>query len=217
MTAETTLLIARHGNTFSEGETLRRVGAGTDIPLVASGRRQAKLLALFLQKENLIPDIVYSSHLKRAVETAEIILDTLEMTETHGIRREDIFNEIDYGPDEGKPEAEVLARLGADALKAWDEDAVVPLGWNVLPDELIQNWLDFGEKITEIFKGQKVLVVTSNGIARFAPYLTGDFEHFKSVHNIKLATGAVSRLTHDGEKWRVGFWNTRPEKILQAA
>lgn len=211
----TTLLIARHGNTFSPGDILCRVGAGTDIPLVESGRAQGTYLGQFLAQKNLIPDIAYSSHLKRAKETASLALDAMGLSLP--ITEDKIFNEIDYGPDEGKPEEDVVARLGEDVLKAWDKDAIVPNGWNVTPDELIQGWMDFGKTVAKNYAGKTILVVTSNGIARFAPYLTGDFDSFKQNHNIKLSTGAVSKMDFDGTNWSVDFWNTKPAKILNAA
>ena len=40
----TTLIIARHGNTFDKGDIPTRVGARTDLPLVEKGRAQAKAL-----------------------------------------------------------------------------------------------------------------------------------------------------------------------------
>lgn len=211
----TTLLIARHGNTFGPDDTLCRVGAGTDIPLVESGRMQGTYLGQFLAQENLRPDQVYSSELKRAKETAQLALNAMGLNLP--ITTDKIFNEIDYGPDEGQPEEDVIARLGAEALAAWDQDAIVPPGWNVTPDALKQDWLDFGAQLTTKHSGETVLVVTSNGIARFAPYLTGDFDGFKAQHNIKLSTGAVSKMDFDGTKWSVDFWNTKPVKSLRAA
>ncbi|TNE31788.1 MAG: phosphoglycerate mutase, partial [Alphaproteobacteria bacterium] len=143
----TRLLIARHGNTFSADDILCRVGAGTDIPLVESGRRQAKLLGQFLAQEDLIPDLVYSSRLQRAAETATLALAEMPLPAPLTLQQDDSFNEIDYGIDEGKPEDEVVARLGIDALQSWDQDAIVPEGWHVDPQALIQNWLDFGAEI----------------------------------------------------------------------
>ena len=55
-----------------------------------------------------------------------------------------------------------------------------------------------------------VMVVTSNGIARFAPYLTGDFAGFARDYNIKLATGALAILEHGATGWIVKEWNIRP-------
>ncbi len=40
----TRLVIVRHGNTFEAGETPRRIGARTDLPLTAAGLEQAEAL-----------------------------------------------------------------------------------------------------------------------------------------------------------------------------
>lgn len=211
----TTLLIARHGNTFGPGDVLRRVGAGTDLPLVDSGKAQARALGAFLKQKNLIPDAVYSGALQRVRQTAELALESLGVSVP--VTETPLFNEIDYGPDEGKPEEDVIKRLGKDALTAWDQNAVAPDGWNVDPDQLVQNWLAFGKKMLTEHAGQTVLVVTSNGIARFAPHLTGAFEDFKSRHPLKLSTGAVAGLTFDGNTWDIDFWNVKPLEELAAA
>ncbi|MCD8562767.1 MAG: histidine phosphatase family protein, partial [Alphaproteobacteria bacterium] len=68
----TTLIIARHGNTFGPGDTVTYVGGRTDLPLVEKGVEQAKALGRYLKDNRLIPDVVYSSLLKRTQETARI-------------------------------------------------------------------------------------------------------------------------------------------------
>ena len=65
----TTLIIARHGNTFEDGEPPRRVGARTDLPLTNKGRMQARAVGLWLKENKLMPDVVYSSTLQRTIET----------------------------------------------------------------------------------------------------------------------------------------------------
>ncbi|MDD3371904.1 MAG: histidine phosphatase family protein, partial [Alphaproteobacteria bacterium] len=101
-------------------------------------------------------------------------------------------------------------RVGAEALRAWDEDAVVPPGWKVDVAEIIRGWLDFGAEISRDYAGKTVLAVTSNGIARFAPHLTGDFEGFKASHKLKISTGALCILIHEDGAWRVEAWNVKP-------
>ena len=204
----TTLIIARHGNTFGPGDTPTRVGAHTDLPLVEKGIEQAKALGKYLNENRLIPDVVYSSNLKRTYDTAKIAIK--ESNVTNPIYQLDIFNEIDYGPDENKIEADVIARIGENAIKAWDQDAIVPEGWKVDPDEIIQNWKDFADQVCAFDDNETALVVTSNGIARFAPYITGDFKGFTAKHSIKLSTGAFGILKHDGAGWRVEGWNIKP-------
>src|SRR5581483_3833292 len=58
----TTLIIARHGNTFSLGETVTRVGI-TDLPLVESGLKQGLQLGTYLRANHLLPDIIFTSKL----------------------------------------------------------------------------------------------------------------------------------------------------------
>lgn len=204
----TTLIIARHGNTFEAGQVPTRVGARTDLPLVAKGEEQAKAIGRYLKEHGYIPDVVYASTLQRTIRTAELAIK--ETGVTNPVFSLDIFNEIDYGPDENKPEADVIARIGQQAIKDWDERAIVPDGWIVDPDTIIQNWINFADQISAHDDNETVLVVTSNGTARFAPYITGNFENFRQNFDIKLATGALGILKHNIEsEWHVEGWNLK--------
>lgn len=210
----TTLLIARHGNTFTPEQTPTRVGARTDLPLVESGIQQGTLLGRYLKQEGLLPDVVFTSTLKRTQQTAQAALDAA------GVRLPltplDIFNEIDYGVDENQPEDAVIARLGAEALRLWDEEAIVPSGWQVDPEAIITAWKHFAADLLNNHTGNTILVVTSNGIARFAPHLTGDFAAFRQQHPIKIATGALCSFTHNATTpyWNCTAWNLKPAKLL---
>lgn len=211
------LIIARHGNTFTADETPTRVGARTDLPLVEKGIAQALALGRDLKERGLIPDVVYSSTLQRTKETAALALQAMEVKLP--VYALDIFNEIDYGPDENKPESEVIARVGAQAIKDWDKHARVPQGWLVDPDEVIQNWHRFAHSLTktqDTVSGEilplheTTLVVTSNGIARFAPHVTESFENFRENYALKLKTGSYGILLFSKGKWEIEGWNIVP-------
>ena len=203
----TKLIIARHGNTFGPENTPTRVGARTDLPLVESGRDQARNIGHWMQAQRICPDVVYSSSLRRTIETAEIAIAQTPFPQP--VFPLDIFNEIDYGPDENQPEEKVIERLGPQAIKDWDERAIVPEGWVVSPDEIIQNWQNFTAHA--VAEGQdSVMVVTSNGIARFAPHILGDFEEFAADHKIKLSTGALAVFEYKNGLWGCSDWNFRP-------
>ena len=204
----TVLIIARHGNTFESGETPRRVGARTDLPLTAKGREQAASIGKWLMANKRTPDVVYCSALQRTRQTAEIaIKETNFKQPAYPL---DIFNEIDYGPDENKTDEDVIARIGAQSLKDWDEHAPVPPGWLADPEKITRDWHGFADQISQHDDNETVLVVTSNGIARFAPHITGDFEKFRAGHDLKIATGAVCVFIHENGKWRVDAWNVKP-------
>ena len=204
----TRLIIARHGNTFGPGDTPTRVGRRTDLPLVASGEAQARRIGLYLLHHRMVPDAVFAAPLKRSLDTARLAVETLGRDLP--ITVDGRFNEIDYGPDENQPESAVVARIGAQALRGWDEHAAVPPGWQADPQAIIRNWLAFGDICRQSFSDQTTLVVTSNGIARFAPHLTGDFEGFRNRHGIKIATGALCFLQLQGDRWDIVQWNVRP-------
>lgn len=198
----TTLIIARHGNTFGPGDTVTYVGGRTDLPLVESGIEQARALGRYLKDNRLIPDVVYASTLKRTQDTARIAVK--ESGITNPVFALDIFNEIDYGIDENQPADLVKARVGEAALKAWDEYAIPPDDWEVDTGEIIANWQGFADQICAHNDNETVLVVTSNGIAKFAGFITGDGPC------PKLATGTLGIFTHDGQVWSLKEWGVKP-------
>ncbi|MGQ0526436.1 MAG: histidine phosphatase family protein [Alphaproteobacteria bacterium] len=204
----TTLIIARHGNTFEDGETPRRVGARTDLPLTGKGREQSRAIGRYLKENQLIPDVIYASTLQRTIETAKLAVK--ESGVTNPVFELAIFNEIDYGPDENKTEQDVMARIGREAIANWDQKGVVPPGWLADPALIIRNWLDFAGQITAHDDNETVLIVTSNGLARFAPHITGDFESFRKTHPLKLTTGALGIFVFENGKWLAKGWNIRP-------
>jgi len=203
----TILIIARHGNTFSKGQAPTRVGGRTDLPLVDTGKHQAQKLGAWLKETNFLPEVTYSSDLRRTKDTAEIALE--ESGYNQPVFPLAIFNEIDYGVDENQTEDKVIARIGEKAIQDWDNHAIVPNGWQFDPDECIQNWKDFAQHIIDDDQ-DTIMVVTSNGIARFAPHITGDFDEFKQKHSMKLSTGCVGLLKYENNQWHVVDWNVKP-------
>ncbi len=205
---QTTIIISRHGNTFGTQDTPTRCGAHTDLPLVESGLKQADALGLYLKQFK--PTAFYSGPLLRHTQTTDsVIAHCAPKADMHIM---DKFSEIDYGPDENKTEDIVVARLGEEAIKAWNESATVPEGWIVDVDQIIQDWIDFGTMVRKNHAGKTIYLCSSNGIMRFIPYMTGDFENFKKTHDLKIKTGAYCVLTHetDGAHWKIDVWNARP-------
>lgn len=207
----TRIIIARHGNTFTKEQTPTRVGGRTDLPLVESER--GTNIGKYLKMKNLMPDVVFAAPLKRTMETAQLAIS--EMALPLDVLPEDCFREIDYGPDENKPEAEVIARVGEDALKLWNEKAIAPEGWQVDVPGIISTWKDWADKVAKDYKDRNVLIVSSNGVIRFAPYITGNFEAFAAEHDIKVGTGSLCIFEkEEGQPWECRAWNLKPAKEL---
>lgn len=200
-----TLLVARHGNTFDRGATVLRIGQRTDLPLSESGQQQARALGQWLSEKYPIIDRVIVSTLQRTQQTARWALPHLPF-EIYPM-----LDEIDYGVDEGKSEAEVIARVGAGALKRWDAAGVPAAGWHVDPARIIQQWQTLaGTCVQAHKKKQVILAITSNGIARFAPYITTGFCISQAGYSLKLNTGALSAFEYSAAGWRLDYWNRMP-------
>lgn len=203
----TDIYIVRHGNTFDKGDTITRVGARTDLPLSSSGQTQAEALALHFMA--LVPDgfsAAYCSVLQRTRQTAEVILAVRDVRPD--LETLEFLREVDYGVDENQPEDAVVARLGEAVLAAWDEDAVAPPGWDVDPEGLKGAWRELLQSIALDGATEPVLIVTSNGVARFV--LDAITEYETQPDSIKLKTGAYGQIrTHD-EAVTLVSWNVRP-------
>ena len=208
----TRIIIARHGNTFTKEQTPLRVGARTDLPLVETER--GTNIGKYLKMRNFLPTIVFAAPLKRTMETAQLAIKALDKNVP--LAEDNRFTEIDYGPDEAKTEDEVIARIGQKAMDDWNTKAIVPDGWIVSVDGIIKAWKEFADEIEKKYKNQTVLVVSSNGIIRFAPYLTGNFQKFAENFNIKVGTGGVCILEkNDGDTdWTVKDWGIKPKDYL---
>jgi len=202
------IIIARHGNTFDTGDKVVRVGCKTDLPLSSSGTHQAMHIGKFLKTNRIKVHAVFTSNLSRTIETANIALEEAGIDVP--VEQREIFNEIDYGPDEGKTDEEVIARVGERALQDWNSLAVVPPGWLVDPEKIVEDWKNFAAEMLEKYTDQTVMVVTSNGIARFAPYLSHNFLEFTKEHSIKLATGALAAMSYKDDSWHIDYWNEQP-------
>ncbi len=211
-----TLLIARHGNTFDSGDTILRVGKQTDLPLSNSGRKQAQSLGHFLQEKYPKIDHVIVSQLQRTQQTAAEALP--------GVRFEinPFFDEIDYGVDDGKQESEVIQRIGEQALKQWEEQGIPPSGWKVEPEKIRHGWQEFAQCLVDRNNvgesgarpsqiNTTILVVTSNGIARFAPYIL-EANLSENLSGLpKMKTGAISCFQFAQERcWGLDYWNLLP-------
>ena len=203
-----TIYIVRHGNTFDKGDTVTRVGARTDLPLSSSGVQQAKSLAEYFAAADVQFSRVFSSPLQRTRQTADAI--NVAQKSPKPVEFLEFLREIDYGVDENRPEPEVVNRIGQAALDRWESSAVVPDGWLLDTQALIRAWtMHFSQLVTSSDDIGPVLMVTSNGIARFALQIAS--QPVAQNFPLKLSTGAygVLELNTSG-RITAQDWNVRP-------
>lgn len=201
-------VVVRHGNTFAPGETPRRIGARTDLPLTAAGIEQARALGQRFADRGWEFAQALVSPLRRTRETAAAIL-AAQPTPAPTPQAATFLREIDHGPDEGATEAAVLARVGRSALDAWDSRAEPPPEWVVEGEERQIAWRRLFARDASI---GPVLLVTSNGAARFALLAEPELrEAAATLPSLKLATGSYGVIARDAAGvLEIRAWNETP-------
>ena len=201
-------VIVRHGNTFERGETPRRIGARTDLPLTTTGHEQAQALGSYFARQGIRFDHAIVSPLERTRQTAQAIFARQEAALQPEVC--EFLREVDYGPDENQPEDAVRARIGQLALDTWEREATPPEGWIVDADTRLAQWRE--RLRNERGRKRNTLVVASNGSARFALLADpGLSAAAKTLGSLKLPTGGfgILRLNDQGD-WSISQWGSRP-------
>ncbi|SDQ83712.1 phosphoglyceromutase [Quadrisphaera sp. DSM 44207] len=118
-----TLVLLRHGE--SEWNAKNLFTGWVDVPLSEKGRAEALRGGQLLRDEGLLPDVVHTSLLRRAITTAHIALDAADR---HWIpvRRSWRLNERHYGALQGKDKKQTLAEFGEEQFRTWRRSYDVP-------------------------------------------------------------------------------------------
>ena len=154
----TTILLARHGETDWNLEG--RFQGWADPPLNATGRAQAVDLSVALMAEELA--VVYSSPLRRAHETAEVVAASRGL-EPVGV---DALREVDVGSWSGLTRAEIEQRFPEQYARWLDYGQ----GWEdgETYDEMAQRVVAALLDLAAAHDGERILAVTHGGPMRAA-------------------------------------------------
>jgi 2,3-bisphosphoglycerate-dependent phosphoglycerate mutase len=147
--SEHTLVLLRHGQ--SEWNEKNLFTGWVDVGLTDLGRTEARRGGELLVERDLLPDVVHTSVMRRAIETAQIALDAADRM-WPPVRRSWRLNERHYGALQGKDKAATLAEYGEEQFMTWrrsydtpppplpDDDEWSQVGddtYATLPDEVV--------------------------------------------------------------------------------
>jgi len=118
-----TLILLRHGE--SEWNAKNLFTGWVDVRLSQTGESEAVRAGELLKAKGLTPDLLHTSLLRRAIQTANIALDTCDR---HWIpvQRTWRLNERHYGALQGKDKKATLAQFGEEQFKLWRRSYDVP-------------------------------------------------------------------------------------------
>jgi 2,3-bisphosphoglycerate-dependent phosphoglycerate mutase len=110
------LLLVRHGQSTWNLENL--FTGWTDVDLSAQGVAEAQRAGLEIGRAGVLPDVVYTSVLKRAIRTEWLILEAMDLLWLPVVR-DWRLNERHYGALQGLNKAQTAAQYGAAQVKIW--------------------------------------------------------------------------------------------------
>ena len=111
-----TLILLRHGESTWNAQNL--FTGWVDVPLSEKGIAEAQRGGELLASEGLLPDVVHTSLLRRAISTANISLD---VADRHWIevKRDWRLNERHYGALQGKNKKQTMEEFGEEQFMLW--------------------------------------------------------------------------------------------------
>jgi len=110
------LILLRHGQSQWNAKNL--FTGWVDVALSSQGEAEAKRAGELLKEKNLLPDVLHTSLLTRAIHTAEIALEACER-KWIPVSRSWRLNERHYGALQGKDKAATLKEYGEEQFKLW--------------------------------------------------------------------------------------------------
>ncbi|QEW03848.1 phosphoglyceromutase [Microbacterium lushaniae] len=123
MSAPYTLILLRHGQ--SEWNKTNQFTGWVDVRLTDQGKAEAARGGELLAEAGLLPDILHTSVLSRAIQTANIALDTADRLWIP-VKRSWRLNERHYGALQGKDKAQTLEEFGNEQFMLWRRSFDVP-------------------------------------------------------------------------------------------
>ena len=214
------LVLIRHGE--SEWNKLNLFTGWTDVDLSDTGRKEAAAGGRALAEEGFDFDICFTSYLKRAIHTLNIVLDEMNRAWLPVIKTWKL-NERHYGALQGLNKAETAAKYGDEQVKIWrrsfdvEPPALEPgderdphtqdIYRSVPADELpyteclkttiARAWPYFEETIAPRMRaGERVLIAAHGNSLRA---LVMQFEHLtpEEILNVNIPTGIPLVYTFD--------------------
>lgn len=215
------IFLCRHGNTFGPdqqgGERVFMCGSLNNIPLVESGRIQARNMAKYFVSNNIKPTAIYANHLIRTWEYAVIIKEYFfnQLNIAIPLYKDERLVELDYGNWSGLTKNEVINKFGQQAWDDWQNKRIIPNqsphNWQMTREEITNNIHNFfADLIVRHHQDETILAIGSQGSITFVNELfDGGMEQAIKEDHYKIKTGRFTEINYDN-KWNLIKWNEKP-------
>jgi len=212
-----TLILLRHGE--SEWNAKNLFTGWVDVPLSEKGRAEAIRGGTLMKEEGLLPDVVHTSLLRRAINTANLSLDAADR---HWIpvKRDWRLNERHYGALQGLDKKQTRDQYGEEQFMRWrrsydtpppeielgsqfSQDADPRYAGQAIPrseclKDVLERMLPYwqGEIVPDLQAGKVVLVAAhGNSLRALIKHLDGLDE--QTITGLNVPTGIPLRYELD--------------------
>ncbi|MFA5109166.1 MAG: 2,3-bisphosphoglycerate-dependent phosphoglycerate mutase [Patescibacteria group bacterium] len=181
------IVLLRHGESTWNKKGL--FTGWTDVDLSAHGREEARSAGKSLKRKGFIFDYAFTSRLKRAIKTLDLVLKELKLTDIP-IKNDWRLNERRYGDLQGRSKQAMIEKYGERQVFLWRRGYTTrpPAGESLQDVErrVVPYWK---EKISpQIKKGKRVIISASgNSLRALVKYL--DKLSASAVAELNIPTG----------------------------
>ena len=193
-----TLILVRHG----ESEwNLKNLFTGWRNPdLTEKGIGEARATGKALKAKGIVPDCYYTSALRRAQHTLDLMLEEMEILNVT-ITRNVALNERDYGDLAGLNKDDARAKWGEEQVLIWRRSYdVPPPGGESLKDTAARTLPYYDAEILPLLKAGKTVLVAAHGNSLRAMVMAIEGLTPEQILKRELATGepVVYKIGADG-------------------
>src|SRR5689334_25440779 len=215
-----TLILLRHGE--SEWNQKNLFTGWVDVDLTDKGRAEGARAGELLVADGLLPDVLYTSLLRRAITTANLALDKADRLWIP-VHRDWRLDERHYGALQGLNKAETKEKYGEEQFMAWRRSYDTPpppieAGSKYSQDtdpryadinggplteclkDVVERFVPYyeGTIVPDLRAGRTVLIAAhGNSLRALVKYLDGMSD--EDVVNLNIPTGIPLRYDLDGE------------------
>jgi 2,3-bisphosphoglycerate-dependent phosphoglycerate mutase len=162
-----TLVLLRHGQSVWNAENL--FTGWVDVPLSETGEQEARRGGELLRETGLLPDVVHTSVLRRAISTANLALDACDRHWIPVVRNWRL-NERHYGALQGKNKKQTLDTYGEEQFMLWRRSYDTPPPQIETGSEFSQ---DADPRYADLGDAMPTTECLADVVARFLPYWEG--------------------------------------------
>lgn len=191
------LVLVRHGQ--SEWNLKNLFTGWRDVDLTEKGVAEAREAGRKLKTQGIKFDVAFTSSLKRAQRTLDLMLEELGQTSIR-VFKDEALNERDYGDLVGLNKDDARKKWGEKQVHIWRRSYdVAPPGGESLKDTLARTLPYYvTEILPHVLRGERVLV-SAHGNSLRALVMVLDKHTPKTITKLNLETGVpmIYRLNAD--------------------